>query len=113
LTTMDPSDLTRKIYTWDPEVQQKVFKFKDDRSNFRGCIREAYSGPVQWYNRGGTTTYYTDVYGNVVDGDVLKQEISTISTSSNSGFIDQFGALIMGYKSGNTSEPQSQFKLKQ
>ena len=111
ITTMDPSDRSRKLYTWDPEVLQSVFRFNNPRDHYRGCNREAYSGPVSWYNNGGTNVYYTDVYGNVENGGVLRQEISSINTNANSGLIDQFGGLIMAYKGG--TEPQSQFKFRQ
>jgi hypothetical protein len=109
ITVMDPSDKTKAVYAWDPAAQSNVFKFNNDRTGYRGCDREAYSGPVQWYNRGGLQVYYTDVYGNVVNGGPLKQEISTISTSQ-AGTLDQFGGLIMAYKGG--TEAQLQFKYR-
>lgn len=78
ITVMDPADKTRLIYTWSDEAKQKIFKFGDDRSYYRGCQREAYHGPTNWYNTGAgsTTLYYTDAYGNVVPNGQLKQEIS-------------------------------------
>ncbi len=45
----------------------------------RGCVQEAYHGPVYWYNSGGSTTYYTDAYGKIASGGPLKQEISAHS----------------------------------
>lgn len=107
ITSMDPADLSRTVYTWSDEAQQKIFKFNDPRNNYRGCNREAYSGPVNWYNRGASQTYYTDPYGNVVDGGVLKQEISAINTSQNTGYVNQFSGLTMTYKG---SEIMTQFK---
>lgn len=108
ITSMDPADKTRLVYSWSPEAQEKIFRFDDPKEYFRGCDREAYTGPVAWYNRGGSTVYYTDPYGNVVDGGPLRQEVSAINTNANS-VIDQFGGLIFAYKGG--SDPQSQFKL--
>lgn len=109
ITSMDPADLTRTVYTWSEEAQQKIFKFRDPRDDYRGCDREAYSGPVYWYNRGGSQVYYTDPYGNVVDGGVLRQEISAINTDQNTGFVNRFGGLRMTYKD---SEEMTQFKYR-
>jgi hypothetical protein len=79
ITVMDPSDHTRKIYTWDPEADQ-IFQFRTNRSNYRGCTRHAYNGPVYWYNARGSEVYYTDAFGNVVDGGPLMQKVSRHST---------------------------------
>lgn len=109
ITVMDPADKTKAIYIWDALAQANIFKFNDPRENSRGCDREAYSGPVSWYNRGGTQVYYTDVYGNVVNDGPVKQVIST-STNSDAGALTQFGGVIMAYKGGN--DPQVQFKYR-
>lgn len=109
ITSMDPADRTRTIYSWSDEAQQKIFKFVNDRNDYRGCDREAYSGPLSWYNRGGSQVYYTDVYGNVVNGGPLRQEIS-LSNNNDAGALTQFGGLIMAYKGG--SDPQAQFKYR-
>lgn len=109
ISVMDPADKTKVIYIWDPLAQSGIFKFNDPRQNSRGCDREAYSGPVSWYNRGGTQVYYTDVYGNVVNGGAVKQVIST-SNTTDAGTLTQFGGLIMAYKGGN--DPQVQFKYR-
>jgi hypothetical protein len=109
ITVMDPADLTKAINTWDPLAYSQIFKFNDSRTGARGCDREAYSGPVMWYNSGGSQTYYTDVYGAVVSNGPIKQYISTISTK-NAGAVTQYGGLIMAYKGG--SDPQVQFKLR-
>lgn len=90
-------------------VKGQLPKFNNDNTGFRGCNREAYSGPLAWYNQGGGQTYYTDVYGNVSATGVLKQTVSTVNTKQ-AGTVDQYGGLIMGYKSGNTADPQEQFK---
>lgn len=110
ITSMDPANKTRLVYSWSEEAQAKIFRFVNDRTGSRGCEREAYSGPLSWYNRGGSQVYFTDAYGNVVDGGPLKQEISTIN-NNGAGALDRFGALIMGYKGGNTNDPQLQFKF--
>jgi hypothetical protein len=60
-----------------------------------------------WYNKGGSQTYYTDVYGNVVDGGLVKQTIST-SNTLDAGILTQYGGLIMAYKGG--TDAQVQFK---
>jgi len=41
-----------------------------------GCQREAYHGPVYWYNQDGETTYNTDAYGNIQENGVFTQRIS-------------------------------------
>ncbi len=110
ITVMDPSDLTKAIPTWDPITDTQIFKFNDDHSGYRGCDRESYVGPMQWSNRTGSATYYTDVYGNVVNGGPIKQTIS-LSDTKDAGALTQFGSLIMTYKGGN--DPQSQFKYHQ
>jgi hypothetical protein len=109
ITVMDPADKTKAIPVWDPIAQSGIFKFVNDRSGYRGCDREAYSGPLMWYNARGAQVYYTDVYGNVVDGGPLKQTVSLHNTNS-AGETTQFGGLIMAYKGG--SDPQTQFKYR-
>jgi len=109
ITVMDPADKTKAINVWDPQAQSQVFKFANDRSGYRGCDREAYSGPLSWTNRSGSEVYYTDVYGNVVNGGPIKQFISK-SNMSDTGTLSQFGGLIMAYKGGN--DPQVQFKYR-
>jgi len=77
ILVMDPADKTRVVYTWSDEANQ-IFVFSDDRSYYRGCERESYHGPTNWYNNGSgsSTVYYTDAYGNVTPNGTLKQEIS-------------------------------------
>ena len=57
---------------------------------------------MRWSNRGGSKVYYTDAYGNVVNGGPLKQEVSDVNIST----------LVMAYKGGNTGDPQTQFKYR-
>lgn len=65
ITVMDPINPTQLVYTSNHYL-----------GSYHGCDREAYFGPVYWYNAHGPTVYYTDVYGNIVPGGVLRQEIS-------------------------------------
>lgn len=106
ITSMDPSDKTRVVYSWSDEAQSKIFKYNDNRNYFRGCEREAYSGPIAFYNRGGSEVYYTDPYGNVVDGGPVRQVVSVANTRDISGYVDQYGALRMT----ESSFSQPQFK---
>ncbi len=107
ITVMDPADKTKLIYSWDPLARSQIFKFNDDRTQDRGCVREAYTGPLMWYNKGKSQTYYTDVYGNVVDGGVVKQTISSANTS-DAGSLTQYGGLILA-----TSGSFVQFKYQE
>lgn len=56
-TMMDPRDLSKAIPTGDT-----------------GCKREAYHGPVYWFNRTGSTVFYTDAMGK--PGGNIRQEVS-------------------------------------
>ena len=40
------------------------------------CSREAYHGPVYWYNRNGDEEYKTDAYGNMAEDGVFTQRVS-------------------------------------
>lgn len=68
ITIMDPTDHLKEIFTGD------VFG-----GDYHGCQREAYHGPVYWYNKGGGTVYDTDAMGNIVANGPLRQEISAHS----------------------------------
>jgi len=74
ITVLNPSDHTQLNYTAD------VFASRANEAPFtppfNGCNREAYHGPVYWYNSGGPTTYYSDPMGMIMDGAPLLQEIS-------------------------------------
>lgn len=54
ITALDPANPTRLVYTADVYPQF---------GSARGCNREAYHGPVYWYNRFGPTEFFTDVMG--------------------------------------------------
>jgi hypothetical protein len=66
ITILDSTDHSKQIFTRDA--------FNLD--NYHGCDREAYHGPVYWYNKDGDTVYYTDAMGNIVESGALRQEIS-------------------------------------
>jgi hypothetical protein len=70
ITVMDPSDLTRVVYTHEAYPQF-------GSSPKHGCDAEAYHGPYMWYNAGGSTTFTTDIYGGA--GSTLTQEVSAHS----------------------------------
>jgi len=77
ITVMNPADHTQLLYAKD------VFASRASEAPFmppfNGCNREAYHGPVYWYNKGGSTVYYTDGDGLIVPGGPLKQEVSAHS----------------------------------
>jgi hypothetical protein len=54
ITTMNPANLDELHYT------ELVF---EGFSGLRGCYREAYHGPVYWYNQNGPEVFYTDAFG--------------------------------------------------
>lgn len=56
ITTMDPDDTTKLIYTRDHYGLS---------ADLHGCDREAYHGPVYWYNKSGSFTFRTDAMGNL------------------------------------------------
>ena len=74
ITVMNPADHTQLLYT------AEVFASRANEAPFMppfaGCDRESYSGPVYWYNQGGSTVYYTDPMGMIVNAGPLKQEVS-------------------------------------
>jgi hypothetical protein len=73
ITTRDPADNTRLLYTRDA----KAGAFPG--AQFRGCDREAYFGPLHWWNDaarpGASTVYSTDAHGRIGAGP-LRQEVS-------------------------------------
>jgi hypothetical protein len=73
ITTRDPADNTRLLYTADVKPHYAQF------GPFLGCNREAYFGPVSWWNdagrEGATAVYFTDAFGRVGMGP-LRQEVS-------------------------------------
>ena len=68
ITVMDPADRTRLVPSGEAFPQWGAG---------RGCDREAYHGPVYWYNRrGSTTTYRTDAFGVIRPDGGLVQTVS-------------------------------------
>ncbi|MCX8089133.1 MAG: hypothetical protein N3C58_07645 [Meiothermus ruber] len=65
ITTMNPANLAELHYT------EQVFS---GFSGLRGCDREAYHGPVYWYNRNGPEVFYTDAFGR--PGGPIRQLVS-------------------------------------
>jgi hypothetical protein len=100
ITTRDPSDNTKLIYTKDI-----VNKFGSPWGEMHGCDRETYHSPVNFQTSGDGSiqTIYTDASGNpVASGTGFKQIFS-----NSSGEV--FGSsLIMTYKDG---QPMTQMKM--
>src|SRR5581483_9598392 len=67
ITVMDPSDRSRLVSTQDAFPQWGAQ---------RGCNREAYHGPVYWYNRFGSDAYRTDAFGVIRPDGGLEQRVS-------------------------------------
>jgi hypothetical protein len=88
ITTQDPSDVSAVIYTQsvkgDPSIDPA-----SPQAEFRGCDRETYGGPNYWDNANGETTYYTDAFGNLVDGPgpgTIEQQASQSKSTDNVQF---------------------------
>ena len=108
ITVFDPNNPDRLVYTASAEANP-IFRFNNPRNNYTGCKRETYHGPAMWYNASGSEVYYTDPYGNVMDGGPLKQEISR--KNSSFGFATSGLGFIATYKGDRSSEPMTQFKI--
>jgi hypothetical protein len=95
ITAFDRNNPTRVLYIWDPAMNP-VFIFNDDRSWYRGCIRESYAQPGYWYNAGsGRTTYYTDAHGDELpasDQTAIQQTISQHNSIGAPATDDGLGA---------------------
>lgn len=88
ITTRDPSDNTRLLYSQDyyatvsnpPAGFQTGLDPLPPSSQFRGCKREVYFGPNYWNNAGKPTVYYTNADGTVKSQspgpNLIKQEVS-------------------------------------
>jgi hypothetical protein len=67
------------VTVMNPANKSQLILARDVYPNFgeqHGCDREAYHGPVYWYNRFGSTVYNTDAFGKIVNGGPIRQEIS-------------------------------------
>lgn len=97
ITTMDPADKTRLIYTTDAfasRLNEAPFM-----GGFHGCDRENYHTAPYWYNANGPTVYFTDAFGNsLAEGapGALRQEVSAHSqigigmATRSDGTLNQF-----------------------
>lgn len=77
VTTRDPADDTRLLYTQDyraPGVDPL-----SPLADYRGCKREAYGGPGYARNAGKPTVYRTDVYGVVTPNGPLTQLVAAVA----------------------------------
>jgi hypothetical protein len=89
ITTRDPADETRLIFTQDYLRPGSGIDPRSPQAEFQGCNREAYGGPNFWANAGKPTVYYTDPYGNVQPGPgpgLIEQRISAVESRTNEIF---------------------------
>lgn len=86
ITTVDPADLTRLVFTQDYRRPGSGIDPRSPEAEFQGCRREIYGGPNYWNNAGRPTVYYTDVMGNVQPGPgpgLIRQEVSASASRTN------------------------------
>jgi len=89
ITTVDPSDLTRLVFSQDYHRPNSGIDPKSPAAEFQGCQREIYGGPNYWHNAGGATVYYTDPMGYVQPGPgpgLIRQEVSALNSTTNEAF---------------------------
>lgn len=89
VTTRDPADPARLIYTQDHRRPGSAVHPLSPDSEYTGCAREVYGGPNFWANDRGTAVYYTDPYGAVQPGPGpgrIRQEVSLSNSRSNEQF---------------------------
>jgi hypothetical protein len=89
VTTRDPADNTRLVYTQDYRSPGSGIDPLSPNARYQGCARELYGGPNYWNNAARPTIYYTDVHGHVVAGPgpgVIRQEVSASKSTSNEVF---------------------------
>lgn len=97
ITTRDPSDNGRLIYTQTAFGPDNGIDPASPAGAWQGCTREMYFGPVYSHNLGSPTTYYTDAYGKVQPAqgpNTIKQEVS--ATTSNNNEIFKFSQSFCG-----------------
>lgn len=83
ITTRDPSDNTRLVFTQEYRHPGSGIDPTSPNAAFQGCNREAYGGPNFWSNAGQPTSYYTDPYGRVMDGPGAGRILQQISASKS------------------------------
>jgi hypothetical protein len=89
VTTRDPADNTRLVYTQDYRNPGSRIDPRSPEADYQGCAREAYGGPNYWHNAGQPTVYYTDPMGHVQPGPghgLIRQEVSAVNRTSNEAF---------------------------
>jgi hypothetical protein len=79
ITTRDPANPTRLLYTQD--YRAPGVAAISPSATYRGCERESYDGPLYWRNY-GPTEYWTDAYGKINTAGQsaahpIRQQIST------------------------------------
>jgi hypothetical protein len=94
ITTRDPADNTRLVYTED--VRQNPgnligISATSPDAYFQGCRREFYAGPFYFHNAGQATVYYTDAMGLVSPNGPdaqhpIMQQVSATTASLTSSF---------------------------
>ena len=96
ITTRDPTDNTKLVYTetvkgsQGPYYQTGVDPLSP-QAVFQGCERETYFGPNYWNNSGRPTVYYTDALGNVsMSGGDAQHPIKQVVSAVNSTKADFF-----------------------
>jgi hypothetical protein len=90
ITTRDPADNARLVYTQDYRSPGSGIDPTSPNARYLGCQREAYGGPNYWNNSGKPTIVYTDPYGKIVSttpgAGLIQQEISAVKNSTFSQF---------------------------
>ena len=113
ITTMDPSDLTRYVYTGDAFSPSLGAPFLD-YNGWRGCKREFYVGNVALTNYTATTVW-TDAHGRTLSGQqspatAIRQVMPMGNVFEANSPLRSWQVLSM--KPGNT-DASSVFKLQQ
>jgi hypothetical protein len=67
ITVYDRSNPTAVVYAWEPSMFASRAFPDNDWSGHRGCDRESYAQPGDWYNRDGAEEYYTGAMGEPRD----------------------------------------------
>lgn len=86
ITTRDPADNTRLVYTQDYRIPNNHIDPQSAQAYYQGCRREVYGGPNYWSNAGKPTVYFTDPMGYVKTGPgpgLIRQEVSATNSTSN------------------------------
>lgn len=100
ITTRDPADSMRLVYTSDVVYPGMGIDPLIANSPFRGCNMEAYNGPMSVNNRNRPNRYVTDGFGRIIPG----------AAAGTPGTLEQIIPRIVLDGRGATNG-QSQFKL--